>query len=80
MPLTGGGFRDFTRIAAASPELWWRIMQLNRQALTAALDDYADNLRAMAEAIEQGDEARGLALMQAAVAKRQRAQRLQDES
>lgn len=80
LPLTGGGFRDFTRIAAASPELWWRIMQLNRKALTAALDDYADNLRAMAEVIEQGDEGKGLALIQAAVAKRQRAQRLQDES
>ena len=55
-------------------------MQLNRKALTAALDDYADNLRAMADVIEQGDEGKGLALIQAAVAKRQRAQRLQDES
>ena len=30
LPLTGGGFRDFTRIAAANPELWWRIMRLNQ--------------------------------------------------
>ena len=39
--LTGGGFRDFTRIAAANPELWWRIMRLNRGALSEALDDYS---------------------------------------
>ena len=70
LPLTGGGFRDFTRIAAASPDLWWRIMQLNRTALSTALNDYGENLAALAKAIEQGDEARGLALICEAVDKR----------
>ena len=73
LPLTGGGFRDFTRIAAANPDLWWRIMRLNRGALNEALDDYRQNLEALASAIQLGDEATGLALLRAAVAKRQAA-------
>ncbi|MBL6708985.1 MAG: prephenate dehydrogenase/arogenate dehydrogenase family protein [Pseudomonadales bacterium] len=73
LPLTGGGFRDFTRIAAANPELWWRIMRLNRGALSEALDDYSQNLAALVSALEQGDEATGLALIRAAARKRQAA-------
>ena len=73
LPLTGGGFRDFTRIAAADPELWWRIMQLNRGALSEALDDYRQNLEALASAIQQGETANGLSLLRAAAAKRQAA-------
>lgn len=73
LPLTGGGFRDFTRIAAADPELWWRIMQLNRGALSEALDDYRQNLEALASAIQQGDTTNGLSLLRAAAAKRQAA-------
>jgi len=73
LPLTGGGFRDFTRIAAANPELWWRIMRLNRGALSEALDDYSQNLAALVAALEQGDEATGLALIRAAARKRQAA-------
>ena len=79
LPLTGGGFRDFTRIAAASPELWWRIMQLNRNALNAALADYSQSLETLAQAIESGDEARGLALIRAAAAKRRSADSQQNE-
>lgn len=73
LPLTGGGFRDFTRIAAANPDLWWRIMQLNQGALSQALADYSNNLRALAQAIESGDESLGLALLEAAAQKRRAA-------
>ena len=73
LPLTGGGFRDFSRIAAANPELWWRIMRLNQGALSHALEEYSDNLRALADAIERGDESRGLALIEAAAKKRRAA-------
>ena len=69
LPLTGGGFRDFTRIAAANPDLWWRIMR-STTALSQALDDYADNLRDLSDAIASGDESRGLALIEAAAQKR----------
>lgn len=73
LPLTGGGFRDFSRIAAANPDLWWRIMQLNQGALSQALEDYSNNLRALADAIESGDESQGLALIKAAAQKRRAA-------
>ena len=48
-------------------------MRLNRGALNEALDDYRQNLEALASAIQLGDEATGLALLRAAVAKRQAA-------
>jgi prephenate dehydrogenase len=73
LALTGGGFRDFTRIAAANPELWWRIMRLNRSALAKALEQYSANLQALAEAIDNDNEDQGLALIRAAATKRQAA-------
>lgn len=73
LALTGGGFRDFTRIAAANPELWWRIMRLNRGALAQALEEYSDNLQTLAAAIHSDDEVQGMALIRAAAAKRQAA-------
>ncbi|HNR92881.1 MAG TPA: prephenate dehydrogenase/arogenate dehydrogenase family protein [Dokdonella sp.] len=38
--LAGAGFRDFTRIAASSPEMWRDVALANREALLAELDDY----------------------------------------
>lgn len=38
--LAGAGFRDFTRIAASSPEMWRDIALANRTALLTELDDY----------------------------------------
>ena len=37
---TGGGFRDTTRIAGSSPEMWRDVCLSNRDALLPALDDY----------------------------------------
>jgi prephenate dehydrogenase len=48
-------------------------MQLNRGALSEALDDYRQNLEALANAIQQGDTTNGLSLLRAAAAKRQAA-------
>ena len=78
LALTGGGFRDFTRIAAANPELWWRIMRLNRGALAQALEQYSKNLKSLAAAIDTDDEAQGLALIRAAAAKRQAADKAEN--
>jgi prephenate dehydrogenase len=50
-----GGFRDFTRIAASSPEMWRDIALQNRAALLGEIDRYAARLAVFRELIERGD-------------------------
>jgi len=52
-----GGFRDFTRIAASSPEMWRDICVANRAALLEELDGYTAVLAQLRDAIERGDGA-----------------------
>ncbi|XDJ35087.1 MAG: prephenate dehydrogenase/arogenate dehydrogenase family protein [Burkholderia sp.] len=52
-----GGFRDFTRIAASSPEIWRDVCVANRRALLDELDAYTRVLARLREAIEAGDGA-----------------------
>ena len=51
----GTGFRDFTRIAAASPEMWRDIALANRDALQFELGEYRGGLARLAAALEAGD-------------------------
>jgi prephenate dehydrogenase len=51
------GFRDFTRIAGSSPEMWRDIALANREALLAELDAYLDALRTLRQAVSDGDAA-----------------------
>lgn len=51
----GGGFRDFTRIAASDPTMWRDIFLANREQLLTLLRQYQDDLQALAEAIEHGE-------------------------
>ena len=50
-----GGFRDFTRIAASSPEMWRDIALNNRDALLAEIDAYDARLAVFRELIARGD-------------------------
>jgi prephenate dehydrogenase len=50
-----GGFRDFTRIAASSPEMWRDIALQNRSALLAELDRYGARLAVFRALIDKGD-------------------------
>lgn len=50
-----GGFRDFTRIAASSPEMWRDIALQNRAALLDELDSYAARLAVFRELVDKGD-------------------------
>ena len=57
-----GGFRDFSRIAAADPDMWTAILQLNAKAVRAALADLQANLSQLDAAIaaENWSEIRSL--------------------
>jgi prephenate dehydrogenase len=68
------GFRDFTRIAASSPEMWRDISLANREALLAELAAYRAQLDRLAAMIAGGDAA-GL---EAVFARAQKARRAWD--
>jgi prephenate dehydrogenase len=51
------GFRDFTRIAAGSPEMWRDISLANRDALLAEIDAYRTQLDAVAAMVTAADGA-----------------------
>jgi len=53
----GAGFRDFTRIAAASPVMWRDICVANRVALGAELRAYRALLEHLQRAVDAGDAA-----------------------
>ncbi len=65
------GFRDFTRIAGSSPEMWRDIALANRDALLAEIAAYREALDALSTLIAAGD-AHGLdrAFSQASEARR----------
>jgi prephenate dehydrogenase len=65
------GFRDFTRIAASSPEMWRDISLANQDALLGELDSYLAQLTALRALLAQGDGAR----IEALYANAQRARR-----
>ncbi len=50
-----GGFRDFTRIASSSPEMWRDICLANRKALLAELGRYGGELERVKRMLERGD-------------------------
>ncbi|HEY3598077.1 MAG TPA: prephenate dehydrogenase/arogenate dehydrogenase family protein [Paraburkholderia sp.] len=52
-----GGFRDFTRIAASSPEMWRDVCIANRDALLDELDAYTAVLARLRDAIASRDGA-----------------------
>ena len=58
LSFAASGFRDFTRIAASSPEMWRDISLANRDALLVELRRYMDELQAVQQALMQRDAAR----------------------
>lgn len=62
----GSGFRDFTRLAGSSAEMWRDICLANREVLLEALDAYADGLDGLRAAIESQDGAALLEVFAAA--------------
>jgi len=68
----GAGFRDFTRIAGSSPEMWRDICLANRDALGAEIAAFQQALAALASHLEQGDAQAIEHLFEAARAARSR--------
>jgi prephenate dehydrogenase len=54
--LCANGFRDTTRIASSSPEMWRDIALANRPNLSRVLGVFIDDLREFQHALEAGDE------------------------
>ncbi len=65
--LTGGGYRDFTRIAAADPELWWGIFQMNREELLRALEKFRLDIDALKDMLVADDHEAGIRALTDAV-------------
>ena len=57
LPLTAGGFRDVTRVAAGDPRLWAAIFEANRAATLAALAAFTDELEQFRTRLAAGDRA-----------------------
>jgi prephenate dehydrogenase len=52
----GTGFKDFTRVAQGSPEMWTDIFMANREAMLHELKDFRQILDRAEQALESGDE------------------------
>ncbi len=52
---SGGGFKDTTRIAASSPELWRDISMMNRDNLMRVLGGFRENLGRIERCLKEND-------------------------
>ncbi|MEI7842002.1 MAG: prephenate dehydrogenase/arogenate dehydrogenase family protein [Gallionellaceae bacterium] len=58
LSFAASGFRDFTRIAASSPEMWRDICMANREALLRELQQYTAELNDLQLALKNQDSAK----------------------
>ncbi len=55
-PYAGPGFRDTTRVASGSPDIWDSIIFDNQDEILSALKDYSRSLNELIAQIENGDK------------------------
>lgn len=53
--LAAGGFKDITRIASSSPEMWQQICAENQTQVLTMLEAYIEDLQRVGEAVRQED-------------------------
>lgn len=68
--LCAGGFRDTTRIASGSPDMWRDILVANRRSVAQALDGFIAALRPLRRAVAAGDAGRIEAFLRTAKQRR----------
>lgn len=52
---SAGGFRDFTRIASSSPEMWSDICAMNKESIVKTISDFQRRLEELKKKVETGD-------------------------
>jgi len=52
---SAGGFKDFTRIASSSPEMWSDICAMNKEQILKTIDAFRRRLESLRELIEKED-------------------------
>lgn len=68
----GGGFRDFTRIASSSPQMWHDIVRANAGSVSALLDRQIEELQRIRQMMKDGEWDQLKELFQRARAARER--------
>ena len=53
--IAAGGFRDITRIASSSPDMWQQICLANHDSILKSLHSYTASLREIETLLEEGD-------------------------
>lgn len=53
-PITGGGFRDMSRIAGSNPDMWISIFKENQSFLRKSIDDFIQQLTAFRDLFSSG--------------------------
>lgn len=66
--LAGQGLRDTVRIAASDPKLWVQILGANAGEVVSILDEFADDLGAVIEALRNIDKSGSLAKLDQTIA------------
>lgn len=75
----GPGWRDMTRLAGGSPEMWTEILSRNRLPVTNALHGMIARLREVLELLEAGRDADLEAFLDEAKSRREAGRRMKDE-
>jgi prephenate dehydrogenase len=66
LSFAAGGFKDFTRIASSSPEMWRDIALANHEALETQVDKLVDELQSIKIALQTQDKDKLIALFSSA--------------
>jgi prephenate dehydrogenase len=56
IPITGGGFRDMTRIAGSNPEMWNAIINTNKHSIHDSLLEFRKEIDRLLQSLETTDE------------------------